>query len=724
MLPRTTSDTFKSYIDVYRDTKTFSSSASEQPDIQLLKGLSFSILFIREIISSHCDNVLFYRPFRENQFGKLYCTNFRLCFVPTVQNREPCCSRSLVLSDDFHFPLCSVEAIYFASSPLRKHFHNLAKRSTGVLKKFRLMMSPVSQLDIVSCLKVFTKVRWFFLCFISDFRVWIFDLQKSQSPVNLANSIYHFSRPLSLSKFFQVYSKNLRAVPSSRLADTSIAFNNQNDWIKELGRCAVNTTLWKICNLNTDRKHRGTLVPSYPLYVIVLNEISDVEIYEKLIPNWRNRRFPIWCWSSSNGCALLRSSRCCHEINRSELWKVVLMPLWRAHPRNRQPRLVDIDITNTKISSCFEKLREFCSFEDLTQFNEREKEWYSLLDATGWCALVFQCLSFVRNILKTMFDGQRSVIITDDDGYNASAIVSSLVQVCADGFYRTINGLNMLIEKEWIALGHPFGVNIFHCTLSARVQPSSPCTASFLLFLDCLYQLLRMYPSSFEYSQHMLIALWDLCVMGFAPALVCNSVSDQTALERNVSVFPLSQYYSSKYCIMFTNVAYSANDLLGIGNLPTLIEPSANPVDVEFWSDCYLRWVSPASIQEGGNITRDVTMSSILANLPSEYSPTSQPVVWRQRLHPAFDSKKICSSFPYSEATDLEFAHNTNVTLPRVDSFRSFKLDLNSTYPTLPHVERRLSESFLWRPAPVSSTDQDHSSEPQRYFPPSSGTLV
>lgn len=46
---------------------------------------------------------------------------------------------------------------------------------------------------------------------------------------------------------------------------------------------------------------------------------------------------------------------------------------------------------------------------------------------------------------------------------------------------------------------------------------------------------------------------------------MCNSVNDQIALERNVSVFPLSKYYSSKYCLMFTNVLYSASQLLEIG---------------------------------------------------------------------------------------------------------------------------------------------------------------
>ncbi|VDO50574.1 unnamed protein product [Brugia timori] len=37
------------------------------------------------------------------------------------------------------------------------------------------------------------------------------------------------------------------------------------------------------------------------------------------------------------------------------------------------------------------------------------------------------------------------------------------------------------------------------------------------------------------------------------------------ALCKTAPTFPLSQYYTSKYCLMFTNVLYSANLLLGFG---------------------------------------------------------------------------------------------------------------------------------------------------------------
>lgn len=43
--------------------------------------------FIDEIITGFCENVIFYAPFTDNRqgiLGNLYCTDFRLAFVPLI----------------------------------------------------------------------------------------------------------------------------------------------------------------------------------------------------------------------------------------------------------------------------------------------------------------------------------------------------------------------------------------------------------------------------------------------------------------------------------------------------------------------------------------------------------------------------------------------------------------------------------------------------------------
>jgi myotubularin-related protein 10/11/12 len=48
------------------------------------------------------------------------------------------------------------------------------------------------------------------------------------------------------------------------------------------------------------------------------------------------------------------------------------------------------------------------------------------------------------------------VVGAESDGRDLCAIVSSLVQLLCDPSTRTIVGFQSLVQKEWIALGHPF----------------------------------------------------------------------------------------------------------------------------------------------------------------------------------------------------------------------------------------------------------------------------
>ncbi|KAK6106018.1 Myotubularin-like phosphatase domain family protein [Brugia pahangi] len=698
-------DSFRSYVAAY-DSHVEVKDINETPNFILLNG---------EIVSSQCNDVLLYPPFQDNYFGKLYCTNFRICFIPLAQKQpDPCCSRSVIFADEHQVPLCSIASIYYSPSPIVGH-------SSASPKKYRLMTAPASQLDIISSVKIYTK----------DFRVWTFDLQRSQFAVNLANNIYHFSRPSSLSNLLQLSCEGFRKTPQP--AHNALLYNNGNDWRKELLRCGDSETRWRICFLKSEISQQKAVVPSYPFCVVVPSDLFDVTVYENLIPNWCNGRFPVWCWSSSNGSALLRSSACNKDLNAQELWKKVLWPICQAHPHRRPPQVIDCDISAVRISSSFEKLRELCSLDSKERFTEKEKEWYTLVDDTGWCALVFRCLQLSSKVIHRLIDNQRSVVVTDGDGFNASAVVSSLVQVCTDRFYRTITGFSALIEKEWIALGHPFGLNMFGCTLIANIPHSRPkaCTATFLLFLDCVAQLIRLHPLSFEYSHYLLIALWDLSITGLASGLTCNSVNDRLALCKTAPTFPLSQYYTSKYCLMFTNVLYSANLLLGFESVP-VIRPSSSPIDVQFWNECYLRWMQPANIADGGILTKDVALSSILSSAASVAYPECNAVVWRQRLHPALEASSISSSYPYSDALPKNTPALSEVSIiSDTASTKSLRLQLERTSISLNPgsvkvgKERRFSTTSLMTRVDrlvESSMLRSSSSRPQHHSPP--GTLV
>jgi len=52
--------------------------------------------------------------------------------------------------------------------------------------------------------------------------------------------------------------------------------------------------------------------------------------------------------------------------------------------------------------------------------------------------------------------GKTSVVVHCSDGWDRTAQLTSLSLLMLDGYYRTIRGFEVLVEKEWLSFGHRF----------------------------------------------------------------------------------------------------------------------------------------------------------------------------------------------------------------------------------------------------------------------------
>ncbi|CAM9317883.1 unnamed protein product [Choristocarpus tenellus] len=154
-----------------------------------------------------------------------------------------------------------------------------------------------------------------------------------------------------------------------------------------------------------------------------------------------------------------------------------------------------------------------------TSSSTRDQEWQAQVEDTKW-------LYHIRNVLFAAWDvaskahHQRSpVLVHCSHGWDRTSQVCSLAQLFLDPFYRTMDGFqvscmvrlratmraSVLIEKDWLAFGHPFQLRHAHglsrgynnAYSTGKDDQRSPI---FLQFLDCVWQLVMQIPSYFEFN--------------------------------------------------------------------------------------------------------------------------------------------------------------------------------------------------------------------------------
>jgi len=155
------------------------------------------------------------------------------------------------------------------------------------------------------------------------------------------------------------------------------------------------------------------------------------------------------------------------------------------------------------------------------------------------------------------------------------------------------------------------------------------------LFLDCTWQLLQQFPSAFEFTEIYLTALWDSTTLGIfrnfthsASLLQHKSVHSEHCL----SVWMWEKQFDEDTVALFYNPLYERNrkgfesqcwtfpryvnnsvvsSLQHTGHFTArslatclsanVLRPRHHIPDLHVWSLCYLRWLTPVQIANGGS---------------------------------------------------------------------------------------------------------------------------
>ena len=188
----------------------------------------------------------------------------------------------------------------------------------------------------------------------------------------------------------------------------------------------------------------------------------------------------------------------------------------------------------------------------------------------SWVQHVAVCLEISKEIVAYIKERNTSIIVHHEDGRNMSILITSLVQILLDPYYRTNLGLQALIQKDWVMKGYPFSkrLGIIFTPKKKDVKESSYDGDSplLLLFLDCVHQLLRQYPQKFEYTQQFLILLVDCSYSSLFETYLFDCDYDcqsKTGKSQLVSAwdFLATNIPQAKFSSVFTNPVFKLEEV-------------------------------------------------------------------------------------------------------------------------------------------------------------------
>ncbi|XP_078121880.1 phosphatidylinositol-3,5-bisphosphate 3-phosphatase MTMR2 isoform X2 [Sander vitreus] len=236
--------------------------------------------------------------------------------------------------------------------------------------------------------------------------------------------------------------------------------------------------------------------------------------------------------------------------------------------------LVFLDIHNIHVMR--ESLRKL---KDVVYPNIEDSHWLSNLESTHWLEHIKLIMAGALRIADKVESGKTSVVVHCSDGWDRTAQLTSLAMLMLDGYYRTIRGFEVLLEKEWLSFGHRFQLRVGHGDKNHTDADRSPV---FIQFIDCVWQLTRQFPAAFEFNEYFLVTILDHLYSCLFGTFLCNS--EQQRLKEEVPRRTVSLWaYINSQLEEFTNplyVNYSNHVLFPVVSLRHL----------ELWVGYYIRW--------------------------------------------------------------------------------------------------------------------------------------
>ncbi|NWX58623.1 MTMR9 protein, partial [Promerops cafer] len=435
-----------------------------------------------------------------------------------------------------------------------------------------------------------------------DLRIIQLDIPGMEECLNIASSIEALSTLDSVTLMYPFFYRPMFEV----LEDGWSSFLLEQEF--ELLSSVTNE--WRLSCVNKE----FSVCPSYPAVVIVPKSIDD-DALRKVALFRHGGRFPVLSYyHKKNGMVMMRSSqpltgtngRRCKEDEK--LINATLRSGRRGFVIDTRPlnvaqqarakgggfeqevhypqwRRIHKYIERFNIlQESFIKLVEACNDQ-----SHNMDRWLSKLEASNWLTHIKELLTAACLAAQCIDREGASVLVHGSEGTDSTLQVTSLAQIILDPRCRTIRGFQALVVREWLQAGHPFQQR---CAQSAYSNSKQKWEAPvFLLFLECVWQIHRQFPCSFEFGEQFLIALFEHAYASQFGTFLGNNESERAKLKLPQKTMSLWSWVNRpEELSRFQNPLYEANSLV--------IWPSVAPQSLQLWEGVFLRWNKPSKFLE------------------------------------------------------------------------------------------------------------------------------
>uniref|UniRef100_A0A3P8YNE0 Myotubularin phosphatase domain-containing protein n=1 Tax=Esox lucius TaxID=8010 RepID=A0A3P8YNE0_ESOLU len=250
------------------------------------------------------------------------------------------------------------------------------------------------------------------------------------------------------------------------------------------------------------------------------------------------------------------------------------------------------------------------------------------LESSGWLKHIKAVLDAGVFIAKAVAEEGVSVVVHCSDGWDRTAQACSLASVLLDPYYRTMKGLMLLIERDWVSFGHKFSHRYNH--LDGDPKEVSPVIDQ---FVECVWQLSEQFPCAFEFNERFLIQLRRHVYSCQYGNFLGNSQKELR--ERTYSLWP--QLWKDR--AQYVNPLYRADHTQTQG----MLRPNTTPYCFKMWKGMYNRLEksapprhSPADLltavrEETQQLEQELTNHQEVAPRGTAHSGTKQGIQTRSR---------------------------------------------------------------------------------------------